>query len=103
MSILDKALTHFSSKSVRELYVPEWECTVYAKNMCLEDKAKLLSRANGDNASYLVYSLIYGLEDEKGESVFSIGDKPKLLKYVDPDVVARVANFVLSVEDSEKN
>jgi hypothetical protein len=103
MSVLDKALTHFSSKTVRELYVPEWECTVYAKNMCLEDKAKLLSRANGDNASYLVYSLIYGLQDSQGKEVFNIGDKPKLLKYVDPDIVAKVANFVLSAEESEKN
>jgi hypothetical protein len=108
MKLIETAVSHFSSKTVREIYIPEWEATLYAKPLSLEDKAKWISRADGDNTDYMVYALIFGLVDEKGDSVFDIGDKVKLRRGVDPEIVARLANFVLEVdapteEDREKN
>lgn len=43
-----------------------------------------------------------------GEPLFDIGDKTKLRRNVDPDIISKVANFVLkldakSEEDREKN
>lgn len=104
--LIDSAVAHFSGKEVRSLRVDEWDTTLYSKNLSLEDKAKWFARADGDNTDYLVYALIFGVTDENGESVFDIGDKVKLRKHVDPEVLSRVANFVLDTvngEDAEKN
>lgn len=100
--IIDNAVAHFSSKEIRSIRVDEWDCTLYSKNLSLEDKARWFSRADGDNTDYLVYALIYGITDEKGDSVFDIGDKVKLRKRVDPEVLSKVANFVLDVHDGEE-
>jgi hypothetical protein len=104
--LIDNAIAHFSSKEIRSLRVDEWDCTLYSKNLSLEDKAKWFARADGDNSDYLVYALIYGVTDENGEPVFDVGDKVRLKKKVDPEVLSRVANFVLDIldaEDTEKN
>ena len=104
--LIDSAVAHFSGKEVRSLRVDEWDTTLYSKNLSLEDKAKWFARADGDNTDYLVYALIFGVTDENGESVFDIGDKVKLRKHVDPEVLSKVANFVLDTvngEDAEKN
>ena len=75
--LIDTAVSHFNTKAIRKLYVEEWDVTVYTKNLSLDDKSKWMSRADGDTTDYLVYSIIYGTTDEKGESLFDIGDKVK--------------------------
>nr|BAR35093.1 putative phage tail assembly chaperone [uncultured Mediterranean phage uvMED] len=100
--LIDNAVAHFSSKEVRTLRVEEWETTLYSKNLSLEDKARWFARADGDNTDYLVYALIYGVTDADGEPVFDIGDKVKLRKNVDPEVLSRVANFVLQIDNEEE-
>ncbi len=100
--LIENAVSHFSSKEVRSIRVEEWDCTLYSKNLSLEDKARWYTRADGDNTDYLVYALIFGVTDKDGEAVFDIGDKVKLRKSVDPEVLSRVANFVLQIEDEEE-
>lgn len=100
--VIDSAVAHFSGKEVRSIRVDEWDCTLYSKNLSLEDKARWFARADGDNTDYLVYALIFGLTDENGERVFDLGDKVKLRKNVDPEVLSRVANFVLDAQDQEE-
>lgn len=103
MSLIDKAVSHFNAKSSREIDVPEWGVTLYSKNLTLDDKAKWLSRADGDTTDYMIYAVIFGLIDKEGKNVFDIGDKQKLRNAVDPDIVSRLASFVLHVEsDSEE-
>jgi hypothetical protein len=108
MKLIEKAVAHFSQKVRRELYVKEWDATVYAKNLTLEDKSSWLKKSDGDTTQYLLYAVIYGLMDENDQPVFDIGDKPKLEKGVDPEVVGKIASFVIDAsgatdEDREKN
>jgi len=103
MSLIDKAVSHFDSKARRELNVPEWDVVLYTKNLTLDDKAKWLARADGDTTDYMVYACIFGLVDAKGEPVFTLTDKHKLRTSVDPDIISKLATFVLHVEsDSEE-
>ena len=101
-NLIARAVAHFSGKEVRSIRVDEWDCTLYSKNLSLEDKSRWFARADGDNTDYLVYALIFGLTDEKGDAVFDLGDKLKLRKNVDPEVLSRVANFVLDLQDEEE-
>ena len=100
--LIDSAVAHFSGKQVRSIQVDEWDTTLYSKNLSLEDKARWYARADGDNTDYLVYALIFGITDEKGEAVFDLSDKSKLRKNVDPEVLSRVADFVLDVKNQEE-
>jgi hypothetical protein len=107
-SLIDAAVAHFSNQEVRSMEVPAWDVTIFAKNLSLSDKAKWLARSKDDTTDYMVYAVIYGAVDEKGEPLFDISDKPKLRNSVDPDVLSSVANFVLklaadSEEEREKN
>lgn len=107
-SLIDVAVQHFSSLSVREVPIPEWDTTCYAKNLTLEDKAKLSSRSNNDWQEYMVYAIIFGLVDEAGDPVFTIKDKVKLLRFTSPAIIERIASVILShqsetEEDREKN
>ena len=108
MKLIDTAIGHFSSKGIRSIEVQEWGVTLYSKNLSLEDRAKWITRASGNATEYMVYAVIFGLTDENGDAVFDIGDKPKLLKSVDPDIVSRLSAFVLEQgasdeKDREKN
>lgn len=100
--LIDSAVAHFSGKEVRSIRVDEWDCTLYSKNLSLEDKARWYARADGNNTDYLVYALIFGVTDEKGDAVFDLSDKEKLRKKVDPEVLSKVANFVLDAQDPEE-
>lgn len=96
--LIDVAVSHFNAREVRQMEVPEWETTLYAKNLSLEDKHKWLKRAKGETDEYLLYAVIFGVTDENGDTVFDIGDKAKLKTNVDPEVLSRIANFVLEVD-----
>ena len=97
--LIDLAVSHFSNREVRTLDMPEWETKLYAKNLTLNDKAKWLSRADSDTTDYLCYSVIFGVTDEKGDALFDIADKTRLRNNVDPELVSRIANFVLAIPD----
>ena len=106
--LIDSVVQHFSNLGVREIEVPEWEATLYVKNLTIEDKAKLNSHSQDDIHDYMVYAIIFGVVDSEGNPVFDIGDKVKLRRHASSAVVERVANEVLafqtqSEEDREKN
>jgi hypothetical protein len=100
--LIDKAVAHFSSKAIRELDVPEWGSKLFAKNMSLDDKAKWYARADGDASDYLLYAIIFGVTDEKGDPIFNIGDKHKLRNKVDPEIISRIANWVVAHDDDSE-
>jgi len=108
MSLIDVAVEHFNSKPIRSLEVKEWGVTVYAKNATLNDKSSWLKRAENDSTKYMVYAIIFGLVDEKGNALFDVGDKHKLMNHVDPEIVGKLSGFVLETaaedpEEAEKN
>jgi hypothetical protein len=108
MSVIDNAVAHFNSKEVREKYIPEWDVTVFAHPLNMEQKGKWLAMAKGSNTDYLIYAVIYGAKNKEGKAIFTIEDKPTLKSKVDSDVLSEVAVFILGnselpEEDREKN
>jgi len=103
MSLIDNAVAHFNAKETRTLEVPQWGTTLYAKNLSLQDKAKWLNKANGNTTDYLLYAVIYGVESKDGEAEFSLEDKIKLRRKVDPEVLSKVANFVLAADGADED
>jgi hypothetical protein len=108
MSIIDSAVSHFSNKEIRSIEIPEWGVKLFSKNLTLDDKSRMLSRANGNSTDYLIYAVIFGTTDGEGKPAFTLEDKSSLRNKVDPEIVSRIATFVLesgtkSEEEREKN
>lgn len=109
MSVLDRAKAHFQLQEIRALEVPEWgdspaaPLVVFCKPVTLEQKAKLarLAKNEASGLELLVYALIELALDAGGEKLFTLADKKALMSQVDPDVVSRVAGWLLTPPDAE--
>jgi hypothetical protein len=95
--ILDKAKEHFKEIDRKIIDVPEWGITVYAKPLTLADKRILTRNTKPDDVTLFADVLILKAEDKEGKKLYSLEDKQTLMRSVDPEVVARVAQDILSV------
>jgi len=95
--ILEKAKEHFKAIDRKIIDVPEWGITVYAKPLTLADKRILSRNTKPDDVTLFADVLILKAEDKEGKKLYSLEDKQTLMKSVDPEVVARVAQDILSV------
>ena len=95
--ILDKAKEHFKAIDRKIIYVPEWDQTVYSKPLTLADKRILTRNTKPDDVTLFADVLILKAEDKEGKKLYSLEDKQTLMRSVDPEVVARVAQDILSV------
>ena len=95
--ILDKAKEHFQAIDRKIIYVPEWDQTIYSKPLTLADKRILTRNTKPDDVTLFADVLILKAEDKEGKKLYSLEDKQTLMRSVDPEVVARVAQDILSV------
>ena len=95
--ILEKAKEHFKAIDRKLSEVPEWGITVYAKPLTLADKRILTRNTKPDDVTLFADVLILKAEDKEGKKLYSLEDKQTLMRSVDPEVVARVAQDILSV------
>ena len=97
-SILDQAEEQFSSIKRKTIEVPEWDTTIYAKPLTLNEKRKLyrnLGARNDDISLMMVEAIILKAEDKDGKKLFTIDDRDRLLNKVDSDVVSDIASSIL--------
>jgi hypothetical protein len=94
---LEQAKEHFKAIDRKIIDVPEWKITVYAKPLTLADKRILTRNTKPDDVTLFADVLILKAEDKEGKKLYSLEDKQTLMRSVDPEVVARVAQDILSV------
>jgi len=116
MSVIDRVKTHFENLESLTIEVQEWKdehgnaSVFYSEPLTLEEKNILFKKSsNFQDLTVLVDLLIMKLlvKNDKGDLVkaFSPEDKFALRKKADADVVATVANKILSgtsFEEAEK-
>ena len=116
MSVIDRVKTHFENLKSLTIEVEEWKdehgnaSVFHSEPLTLEEKNILFKKSsNFQDLTVLVDLLIMKLlvKDDKGELVkaFTPEDKFALRKKADADVVATIANKILSgtsFEDAEK-
>ena len=103
ISILDHAEEQFSSIQRKQIDVPEWNTTIYAKPLTLAEKRKLyrnLGAKSEDVSSMMVEALIMKAEDKDGKKLFTQDDRDRLMNKVDPDLVSAVATEILYFKDA---
>tara|TARA_R110002126_G_scaffold25490_1_gene87079 strand:- start:8026 stop:8346 length:321 start_codon:yes stop_codon:yes gene_type:complete len=106
MSILDKAISHFEAKGIRQIEVEEWGIVIHCSPFTMNEKRKLLRVAKDDDLEFLVRALIMKAKDKAGDALFDLADKVSLMNKVDPDVITRIVTEITassSVEEMEVN
>lgn len=98
MEAIDLVREHFSSLGTKAIEVPEWKLTIYATPVTLAEKNKLYRKSRENDMELLVDILIAKATDEKGEKLFNVDHRLTLLNKADSNVIARVANAILSDE-----
>ena len=106
MKLIDKAVQHKQSIECEPIEVPEWETTIYYDPVSLEERKQIARRSGGDTYEAAAYGLITKAKDKEGNPLFTLDDKPKLMKSVDSSIIERIylqMNAAKSVEEMEKN
>jgi hypothetical protein len=98
MDAIDRIKEHFSSLGTKKIEVPEWKLTVYATPVTLSEKNRLYRKSRDSDMELLVDILIMKACDESGQKLFTLDHKITLLNRADSNVLARVANAILSDE-----
>lgn len=110
-SVISRATEHYKSKPLKRIEVPEWgdedgPLVAYSTPFTLKDQGRLqYITEKQSHSDVLAELLIMKLMDEQGEKLFTIEDKNALRTDVDATVVARIANEIMTVTESdlEKN
>ena len=98
MDAIDLVREHFASLGTRKIEVPEWKLTVYTSPVTLAEKNRLYRKSKENDMELLVDLLIMKAQDETGKKIFDADHRVTLLNKADSNVVARVANAILSDE-----
>jgi len=107
LKAIERAKAHFNTLEVKKIIVPEWgdddaPLEIYAKPLNLFETKKLMKYSNDDSVEMLAYVVMLKALDSKGDNLFTLEDKSALLNHVDKDVLARVANEIMSPQDQEQ-
>jgi hypothetical protein len=109
MRAVDRARLHFNALNVRKFYVHEWSddegkpLVVCALPLTVKDRDKIL-RLNGRygaTVECMIHILILFARDEDGEPLFSLEDKPVLLRQADPAVILGLAQQIAELVPPE--
>lgn len=98
MDAIDLVREHFASLGTKRIEVPEWKLTIYATPVTLAEKNKLYRKSRENDMELLVDVLIAKATNEKGEKLFEVDHRLTLLNKADSNIIARVANAILSDE-----
>lgn len=110
MGAMDNVRAHFARLAVPPIEVPEWGdqtapegdparvLVIYSRPLTLAEKAKLMEIGEQfGRMNMLAHTLIIKATDKAGNALFSLEDKPALMKHCDPDVLSRVVTHITKI------
>lgn len=108
MNVLERAKAHFDAQGLIRIEVPEWldekgnPTVMYSQPFTLADRKKLAKFAQEDDLEFIVRMVIMKCEDENGDKVFDLSDKPVLMNKVDPNIIAKISGQLTSTPSIEE-
>ena len=113
MNLMDKIAAKYAEKERGHVDVEEWgdednPLRIFFRPMSMKDLSDISKRYKGnlEDPSAVVDILISKAEDEDGNKLFTLEDKPKMLRLPDTAAIAKVVGAItasVSVEEHEKN
>ena len=102
--VISRATDHFKAKPLKRIEVEEWgdedgPLVAYSSPFTLKDQGRLqYLTEKQSHADTLAELLIMKLVDESGDKIFTVEDKRALREDVDANIVARIANQIMSTD-----
>ena len=101
---LEGAINHFKHQEVKVIEVEEWgligEDAIYVKPFTLLEKNEIFGNGDIKDLFVLIDIIVKKSENKDGEKMFDLESKVQMRKFVDPDIISRVANQILGVNTS---
>jgi len=106
---LEGAVNHFKHQEIKIIEVEEWGLTgedaIYVKPFTLLEKSELFK--NDNDLTVLIDIIVKKSETKDGDKMFDLESKIKMKKFVDPDIIGRVASQIMGTQsptvDLKKN
>tara|TARA_X000001382_G_scaffold89528_1_gene64193 strand:- start:8868 stop:9206 length:339 start_codon:yes stop_codon:yes gene_type:complete len=99
---LQGAVNHFKHQEIKVIEVEEWglvgEDAIYVKPFTMLDKSELFKDNN--DLMVLIDIIVKKAETKDGEKMFDLESKIKMKKFVDPDIVGRIATAIMGTADT---
>ena len=104
---LEGAINHFKHQEIKIIEVEEWGLTgedaIYVKPFTLLEKSEIFKGSNDNDLTVLIDVIVKKAETKDGEKMFDLESKIKMKKFVDPDIISRVASQILSSDTNIKD
>ena len=96
---LEGAITHFKHQETRIIEVREWnlvgEDAIYVKPFTLIEKDEIFKGTSDNSLTVLIDVIVKKALTKDGEKMFDLEAKIKMKRFVDPDILSRVASQIL--------
>ena len=102
---LQGAVNHFKHQEIKVIEVEEWGLTgedaIYVKPFTLLEKSELFKDNN--DLTVLIDIIVKKAETKDGEKMFDLESKIKMKKFVDPDIIGRIATEIMGSSTSHSD
>jgi len=100
MSFADLITRHAGARIVRTRHYPEIDATIHVRPWTCAERETIIRAAkeHGFIPRYEIDILLLKAEDANGQKLFGPHDRLKLLHHGDPDLIGRIADFLLGPE-----
>jgi hypothetical protein len=99
---LEGAINHFKHQEIKIIEVDEWGLTgedaIYVKPFTLLEKSEIFKGSTDNDLTVLIDVIVKKAETKDGEKMFDLESKVKMKKFVDPDIIGRVASQILGTQ-----
>ena len=99
---LEGAINHFKHQEIKIIEVEEWglvgEDAIYVKPFTLLEKSEIFKGSETSDLTVLTEIIVKKAETKDGEKMFDLESKIKMKKFVDPDIIGRVASQILGTQ-----
>ena len=101
---LEGAIEHFKHQETRIIEVPEWnlvgEDAIYVKPFTLIEKDEIFKGSSDNSLTVLIDVIVKKALTKDGDKMFDLEAKIKMKRFVDPDIISRVATDILGTNSN---
>jgi len=104
---LEGAVNHFKHQEIKIIEVEEWGLTgedaIYVKPFTLLEKSEIFKGSNDNDLTVLIDVIVKKAQNKDGELMFDLESKIRMKKFVDPDVIGKIASQILDTSTNTKD
>ena len=104
---LEGAIQHFKHQEIKIIEVEEWglvgDDAIYVKPFTLLEKAEIFKGSTDNDLTVLIDVIVKKAETKDGQKMFDLQSKIRMKKFVDPDIIGRVASQILGTSSETKD